>query len=169
MHPLISRRALNRATLDRQFLLRRTTRSVTDVVEHLGGLQAQTPHTWYTGLWSRIEEFKPDDAAGLLSSRQLVRIALQRSTIHLVTARDCLAMRPLLQVVGERAAGGAFGRRPVRPARRSPPRRGHPRAGAATSTRSRSRTGPPARERSAMQNGVLQNRLGRYGGPRAGT
>ncbi|TDE47258.1 winged helix DNA-binding domain-containing protein [Nonomuraea mesophila] len=111
MHPVLSRRALNRATLDRQYLLRRTTRSVTEVVEHLGGLQAQTPHTWYTGLWSRIEGFKPDDAAGLLSSRRLVRIALQRSTIHLVTARDCLSMRPLLQVVGERSALGAFGGR----------------------------------------------------------
>ncbi|TDD18347.1 winged helix DNA-binding domain-containing protein [Nonomuraea diastatica] len=111
MDPVISRRALNRATLDRQFLLSRTTRSVIDVVEHLGGLQAQTPHTWYTGLWNRIEGFKPDDAAGLLSSRELVRIALQRSTIHLVTARDCLAMRPLLQIVGERSAKGAFGKR----------------------------------------------------------
>ncbi|MEU8248098.1 hypothetical protein [Nonomuraea sp. NPDC048916] len=45
MDPLISRRALNRATLDRQLLLRRADRSVLDVVEHLGGLQAQTPHT----------------------------------------------------------------------------------------------------------------------------
>ncbi|MGN9838910.1 winged helix DNA-binding domain-containing protein [Nonomuraea sp. H19] len=111
MDPLISRRALNRATLDRQFLLRRTDQGVADVVEHLGGLQAQTPHTWYTGLWSRIAGFKPADAADLLLSRALVRIALQRSTIHLVTARDCLAMRPLLQVVTERMTRTTYGKR----------------------------------------------------------
>jgi hypothetical protein len=40
-----------------------------------------------------------------------VRIALQRSTIHLVSARDCLAMRPLLQVVTERMTRTTFGRR----------------------------------------------------------
>ncbi|MEV0378661.1 winged helix DNA-binding domain-containing protein [Nonomuraea sp. NPDC050643] len=111
MDPLISRRALNRATLERQHLLRRTTRSVTEVVEHLGGLQAQTPHTWYTGLWNRIEGFKPADASDLLASRELVRLALQRSTIHLVTARDCLAMRPPLQPVTERGTRTTFGRK----------------------------------------------------------
>ncbi|WP_433433475.1 winged helix DNA-binding domain-containing protein [Nonomuraea sp. CA-141351] len=111
MDPLISRRALNRATLDRQHLLRRTGKTVIEVVEHLGGLQAQTPHTWYAGLWNRIEGFKPADAADLLLSRDLVRIALQRSTIHLVSARDCLAMRPLLQTVGERMTWSTFGKR----------------------------------------------------------
>ncbi|SDK18467.1 winged helix DNA-binding domain-containing protein [Nonomuraea jiangxiensis] len=110
MDPLISRRALNRATLDRQHLLRRTGASVPQVVAHLGGLQAQTPHTWYTGLWNRIEGFKPGDAADLLLSHDLVRIVLQRSTIHLVTARDCLAMRPLLQIVIERGTLSVFGR-----------------------------------------------------------
>ncbi|GAA3155343.1 winged helix DNA-binding domain-containing protein [Nonomuraea roseoviolacea subsp. carminata] len=111
MDPLISRRALNRATLDRQLLLRRAALPVVDVVERLGGLQAQTPHTWYTGLWNRVEDFDPAVASGLLESRALVRVALQRSTIHLVSARDCLAMRPLLQVVTERMTRSAFGRR----------------------------------------------------------
>lgn len=111
MDPLISRRALNRATLERQFLLRRTDRPVVEVVEHLGGLQAQTPHTWYTGLWNRIAGFRAADAAAMLESRDLVRIALQRSTIHLVSARDCLAMRPLVQVVTERMTRTTFGRR----------------------------------------------------------
>lgn len=111
MDPLISRRALNRATLERQFLLRRTDRPVVEVVEHLGGLQAQTPHTWYTGLWNRIDGFRADYASARLESRELVRIALQRSTIHLVSARDCLAMRPLVQVVTERMTRTTFGRR----------------------------------------------------------
>jgi hypothetical protein len=40
----------------------------------------------------------------------MVRIALMRSTIHLVTAADCLALRPLLQPVIERSMQGNFGR-----------------------------------------------------------
>ena len=111
MDPLLTVRALNRATLDRQLLLRRTGLPVLDVVERVGGLQAQTPHTWYTGLWNRVEGFAAADAAGLLESRRLVRIALQRSTIHLVSDRDCVAMRPLLQVVTERGTRSTFGRR----------------------------------------------------------
>ncbi|WP_214321417.1 winged helix DNA-binding domain-containing protein [Nonomuraea sediminis] len=111
MDPVLTLRELNRATLERQLLLRRTSRSVLEVVEHLGGLQAQTPHTWYTGLWNRIEEFRAADAADLLASRGVVRIALQRSTIHLVSGRDCLAMRPLVQIVTERMTRSTFGRR----------------------------------------------------------
>jgi hypothetical protein len=40
--------------------------------------------------------------------RRLVRIALMRSTIHLVTAEDCLAWRPLLAPPMERAFQGNF-------------------------------------------------------------
>jgi winged helix DNA-binding protein len=95
-------RALNRATLARQFLLERTTRPVPDVVEHLVGLQAQTPHTWYLGLWSRVAGFRPEDAADRLTDRTLVRIALMRSTIHLVTAADAHGLRAPVQPVLDR-------------------------------------------------------------------
>jgi hypothetical protein len=95
-------RALNRATLARQFLLERTTRSVPDVVEHLVGLQAQTPHSWYLGLWNRIAGFRPEAAADRLTDRSLVRIALMRSTIHLVTARDAHGLRAAIQPVLDR-------------------------------------------------------------------
>ncbi|MFD1147338.1 winged helix DNA-binding domain-containing protein [Saccharothrix hoggarensis] len=97
MTPVLSRRALGRATLARQFLLARTDRTVPEVVSHLVGLQAQTPHTWYTGLWSRVAGFTPDQAADLLVDRRLVRIALMRSTLHLVVAEDALALRPVVQ------------------------------------------------------------------------
>ena len=86
MSGALSRRQLNRATLARQFLLSRTDRSVLDVVEHLVGLQAQTPHTWYVGLWTRIAGFKPEVAADALVERTLVRMAVMRSTLHLITA-----------------------------------------------------------------------------------
>jgi hypothetical protein len=99
---VLSRRALGRATLARQLLLQRSTLSVLDAVEHLVGLQAQTPHTWYVGLQSRLEGVRPETVSDLLESRQLVRIGLMRSTIHLVTAEDALAIRPVLEPVMKR-------------------------------------------------------------------
>lgn len=102
MTQVLGRRALNRATLDRQLLLRRSELSVIDAVRQLVGLQAQTPHTWYVGLWSRLAGFVPEQAGDLLNDRQLIRIALMRSTIHLVTGEDARALRPLIQPVLDR-------------------------------------------------------------------
>jgi Winged helix DNA-binding domain len=96
---VLSRRALNRATLERQLLLRRVSRPALEVVEHLVGLQAQEPPDPYTALWSRVERFRPDELAGLLESRRAVRITVMRGTIHLVSADDCLLLRPLMQSV----------------------------------------------------------------------
>lgn len=106
-------RALNRALLARQHLLTRTTRRAAEVVEHLVGLQAQSPPDPYVALWSRIDGFRHGDLARLLTARRAVRIALQRSTIHLVTARDCLALRPVLRDVQERNlfVGSPYGRK----------------------------------------------------------
>src|SRR5262249_26034778 len=103
-------RALNRATLERQMLLRRGQTPMLDAIERLVGLQAQTPHTWYHGLWARLEGFQPERLGEMLIKRQVARIALMRSTIHLVTARDCLELRPLMQSVIERSTKGSFGR-----------------------------------------------------------
>ncbi|MBO2452629.1 hypothetical protein J4573_36440 [Actinomadura barringtoniae] len=50
MGEVLSRRALNRATLDRQLLLRRTAMDPAEAVEHLVGLQTQVPHNHYTQL-----------------------------------------------------------------------------------------------------------------------
>jgi hypothetical protein len=95
-------RALNRATLQRQMLLRRAKLSVLEAIEHLVGMQAQAPNAPYIGLWTRLEGFHPDELARLISDRRAVRIALMRNTIHLVTARTCLALRPLVQPVFDR-------------------------------------------------------------------
>jgi hypothetical protein len=72
---------------------------VLEAVEHLVGLQAQVPADPYLALWSRLEGFRPERLAALFEERRVVRIALMRSTIHLVTADDCLAIRPLVQPV----------------------------------------------------------------------
>ena len=99
MDEVLDRRALNRATLARQLLLARSGMPVLDAVAHLVGLQAQEPRDPYLALWSRLDGFRPEKLANLLEERRVVRIALMRSTVHLVTAEDCLALRPLVQPV----------------------------------------------------------------------
>jgi Winged helix DNA-binding domain len=73
------------------------------------------PNAPYVGLWTRLDGFRPDELAQLISDRGAVRTALMRTTLHLVTARDCLALRPVLQPVLERSlrTGSPFGRRIV--------------------------------------------------------
>jgi Winged helix DNA-binding domain len=95
-------RELNRATLERQMLLRRRKLSAVEAIEHLVGMQAQAPSAPYVGLWTRLEDFHPDELERLILERRAVRIALMRNTVHLVSARDCLAIRPLMQPVFDR-------------------------------------------------------------------
>lgn len=97
--PVLTRRALNRATLARQFLLTRAPISPLAAVAHLVGLQAQVPLNPYLALWSRLEGFEPGALAKLLLDREVVRVVVMRATIHLVTADDCLTLRPLTQPV----------------------------------------------------------------------
>jgi hypothetical protein len=98
----LSARKLNRALLARQFLLERTDKPPLQVVEHLVGMQSQVPLSPYVGLWSRVNGFQPADLANTLESRETVRIVLMRGTIHLVSARDALLLRPLLKPVLDR-------------------------------------------------------------------
>ncbi|MBG0816451.1 winged helix DNA-binding domain-containing protein [Planomonospora sp. ID82291] len=109
MPETLSRRALNRATLERQLLLSRAGLSALEAVRHLYGMQAQAPAPPYVGLWSRLEGFAPDDLSRLLYDRRVVRLALMRSTIHLVTAEDCLVLRALLAPTLERGLRGRKG------------------------------------------------------------
>ena len=99
---MLGPRELNRATLGRQMLLRRRELSASEAIERLVGMQAQAPAPPYVGLWTRLEGFRPDELSCLILERRAVRIALMRNTVHLVTASDCLALRPLMQPVFER-------------------------------------------------------------------
>jgi hypothetical protein len=92
--PALSLRALNRATLGRQLLLRRHEMSAQQAVRHLGGLQAQAPLAPYVGLWTRLAGFTTDELSDLLSERTVVRAPIMRATVHLVDAADFVAFRP---------------------------------------------------------------------------
>jgi hypothetical protein len=108
----ITARALNRAMLDRQLLLRRHPMRPEAAIGHLLGLQAQVPKDPYTGLWSRLHGFHPDKLSALLLERRVVRTTLMRSTIHLVTAADAVDLRRLMQpVILRMNRDSVFGRR----------------------------------------------------------
>ena len=102
---ILGRRALNRALLARQLLARRSAMPVAQALEHLVGLQAQAPMPPYQGLWSRLEAFDPHELGRMLTEREAVRLTLMRGTVHLVTARDALRLRPLLQPAVEQVLG----------------------------------------------------------------
>jgi len=93
----LSRRELGRALLVRNLLLERSPLSHVEAVRHLVGLQAQEPQEPYAGLFSRLASFDPLQPSRALEERRLVRTLMMRRTLHLMTAEDCRALRPLHQ------------------------------------------------------------------------
>jgi hypothetical protein len=120
---VLSERALNRALLARQSLLERSSISIEEAVEQVGGLQTQYAPSGYIGLWSRLAGFERDDLTAALEDRRVVQATLMRVTIHLVSRREFwryalgvrqarreLAIRNLPRVTGkteEDLVGGA--------------------------------------------------------------
>ncbi|WP_369250071.1 winged helix DNA-binding domain-containing protein [Streptomyces sp. R41] len=103
--PVLGTRALNRATLDRQLLLRRSPLSAKAAVEHLLGLQAQNVKPPYYALAARLDGFTPQALSHLMADREVVRIVTMRSTIHTHTADDARTLRPLVQAARDRELG----------------------------------------------------------------
>src|SRR4051794_2633085 len=110
---VLSVRELNRALLGRQMLLERRRLAPLAAVERLVALQAQVPRDPYVALWSRLEGFRPEAVSAALERRRAARMTLHRATLHLVTARDAVALRPAFQPVVERMF---FGQRVFREA-----------------------------------------------------
>ena len=107
---VLSTRSLNRATLARQWLIGRQRRTPLEAIEHLAGLQAQAPNPPYYGLWSRLEDFRIEDLTALIQARQVVRAACQRSTLHLMSARDFIKLRGLFDDMFDRGLRSAHGK-----------------------------------------------------------
>ena len=86
--PTLTARALNRALLARQLLLERSTLTIPEVVEQVGGLQTQYAPSGYVGLWSRSAGFRRDDLTAALEARDVIQATLMRVTIHIVSRRE---------------------------------------------------------------------------------
>ena len=101
----LSGRQRNRALLARQHLLARVDMSAEQMIEHLVGMQAQSPRNPYIALWSRLAEFTAPDLETLIKDRRALRLPVMRTTLHLVTARDAVIMWPVMQPVLARVFG----------------------------------------------------------------
>ncbi len=84
----LSTRALNRAGLARQLLLRRERLDVLDAVGRVVAIQAQEPASPYIALWNRVAEFDPAQLDDAFATHALIKATLMRTTLHAVTAED---------------------------------------------------------------------------------
>jgi hypothetical protein len=111
MPQTLTNRQLNRATLARQWMLERADVSIPDAIAFLLGLQAQTSAGPYQGLWNRLRGFRHEDLTALIQDRSVLRATTMRTTLHLHTADDMRAMRPVMQPVLDRAWHSTFRKR----------------------------------------------------------
>lgn len=92
-------------------LLQRRRMPALEAVEYLVGLQGQEQLPPYMALWARLEDFDPRELSVHLEDRSAVRGTLMRGTVHLVSARDYLLLRPLVQPTIDRwLKSSAWGR-----------------------------------------------------------
>jgi hypothetical protein len=94
-------RQLNRATLQRQLLLRREPLDAVAAVRRVVALQAQEPASPHLALWTRMEGFDPAELGRALVDRTVVKATLMRITLHAVVRADYhefhVAMQPSLR------------------------------------------------------------------------
>ncbi len=99
----VTARQLNRATLERQMLLRRVYREVPDAVHELCALQVQEPASPYIALWNRISGFDPADLDRAFTDRSVVKATLMRMTLHASTIRTTRTSTPRCIAASARA------------------------------------------------------------------
>ncbi|HWG84579.1 MAG TPA: winged helix DNA-binding domain-containing protein, partial [Deinococcales bacterium] len=85
---IVSARQLNRATLDRQLLLRRESLGVPEAVRRVAALQAQEAASPYLALWNRLTGFDAAELDAAFAERRVVKATLMRVTLHAVHRDD---------------------------------------------------------------------------------
>ena len=85
---MVTLRELNRTLLLRQLLLRRARLTPARAIERVGALQAQWVPSPYVALWSRLDGFSRERLTRALRRGHVVKGALMRGTLHLVSAHD---------------------------------------------------------------------------------
>jgi hypothetical protein len=108
---VLTKRQLNRALLARQMLLEREKIAPLAVIETLVAMQAQIPRPPFMGFWTRLKDFEREDLLRLLREKKAVRATAFRGTIHLMSTKDFLAIRPLLSEMLERGASTIVAKR----------------------------------------------------------
>ncbi|MGW1465992.1 winged helix DNA-binding domain-containing protein [Streptomyces sp. NPDC002308] len=93
----ITARELNRATLDRQLLLRREPLGAAEGVRRVLALQAQQPASPYVALWNRLTDFDPAELDAAFTDGGVVKATLMRITLHAVHAEDYRVLREAMQ------------------------------------------------------------------------
>ena len=115
-YPILSSRALNRATLARQLLLEPASGlDPVSALEQIGGVQAQEPASPFLALWTRLADFDPGALRVAFERREAVKATLMRITLHAVSAADYRALLPALLPMFR--ASGALRRGTPRPER----------------------------------------------------
>lgn len=99
---VLTARALNRAYLARQGLLERVLVDPVTLVRRLIAVQGQATHPPYTALWSRIQDISTRDIDTAFTDGRLVRLALFRSTIHVIAGDEVHPLRTLTVPLLER-------------------------------------------------------------------
>lgn len=116
--PALTARQLNRATLERQLLLRRERVGVAEAVHRITALQAQEPASPYVALWNRVAEFDANDLDSAFRDGSVVKGTLMRVTLHVVDAADYPAFHQAMQTTlrAARLNDGRFRRSGLTPA-----------------------------------------------------
>lgn len=108
---LLSARAINRATLERQLLLRRHDLGVVDAIQRTVGLNAQDSNGPFLWLWARLNAPTISRLTASIEAGDVVRSTMMRATQHLATAADFRWLRPLHTPLFTRVQRNVFGRR----------------------------------------------------------
>ena len=115
---VLTARHLNRALLDRQLLLERSTLPIAEAIEQVGGLQTQYAPSGYVGLWTRLADFRRAALTEALEDRSVIQATLIRTTIHMVSGREFWLYAMGVREPRRRWALRIPPRRPARAARR---------------------------------------------------